>query len=1030
MTRSGARGGGAAKEPAVPGAFCGLGQGIERPRVGAVRRFFLLLWMCLGWPGSVPANPVRSWTEFPLAKDYLVRSWEIDDGLPHNRVMGIAQTPDGYLWLGTPFGLARFDGVRFTPFWEKVSATEDRDHACAVFVARDGALWIGSIGGGVGRWRDGRWEIIVPEPVEGRPINAITEDGDGAVWFGVDGPPRVGRWSGGGVSWFSGADGLTTGRRLSNQTAVVASKTGRLWFGNSDACGWFNGRGFTLVDPDAGPYVHLAAAADGGMWAIRDSSLVRYRADGRKEVVADLGTLSVNVLREDSSGALWLGSNNAGLIRYRDGEFSRVPVESSITTLFEDDEGTLWAGTLSGGAVSLRPRRLRLRTLGDGLPNADTYSVCADSEGRLWLAGRNRMLVRGDDAENRSFSPIPGWDDNRAAVMTVSPAADGGVWLGTLGGLVRWRDGEFKSETFLEPTTALLTDRAGDLWVATTGGALFLRRDGAYRPVEAPEGGAGLVALAEDGAGRIWAGGLDGRVFVRSEGRFRPVELPGVGAHDAVRFILPDGPETVWIGVYRRGLYRWRSGRVSWLPENAGLPIRDLRTAARVDPDDFWIGTAGGLFRVPQGALDAVLDGRASKLPVCGYGRQDGLPSAEFALGFRGATTRSPDGHLWFATTRGALDVNVQALAGRPVARKVLIEELWSGDALVARGGEARGLELPPRAARLRINYTWPQSGKAERLRFRYRLLGGGDDDWMEVGALRSAAFSHLPAGAYRFEVMAGLDDGAWPSTGAGLDFTVRARWWETPAARAGAFLATIGAVAWLVRGIVLLRVRVRIRRLRQAHEVERERARIARDMHDELGANLTQINMVSRLACLEPPEAARGHLEQIAAISRQTVDSLDEIVWAVNPRYDTLAALIEYIGMYAAAFLASVRIVCETELPEDPPPRPLSANVRYHLFLAVKEALNNAAKHSGARTVRLQAAWDGRRLRIVIADDGQGFDREAARTGSEGLRNLRERMGELRGECRIESRAGEGTRVVLELPLLAERSALASPPE
>ncbi len=1010
--------------------FCGLGPGAERARVGVVARFCLLVWMCLGWLGLALANPIPSWAEIPVAKDYLVRAWDIGDGLPHSRIMGIAQTADGYLWFATPHGLVRFDGARFTPFWEKVSTTEERDHVYAVLASRDGALGVGTARGGVGRWSAGRFEVVVPESPDGEPINALAEDGEGAIWFGAGGAPRAGRWRGGAVAWFSREDGLSTARRAGTRTEVVATRAGRLWFGNTDACGWFDGRRFTPVDPEGEPYVHLAAAGAEDMWAIRGVSLLRYHADGRKDVVvADIGTLSVHTLFEDSSGTLWLGTNNAGLIRYRNGEISRVPVDSAVISFFEDDEGALWAGTQAGGALCLRPRRLHLRTTADGMRDADTYSICEDGEGRLWLAGRNRMLVRGDDATNRSFSPIPGWD-SEWPTMTVSRAPAGGMWLGTLGGLVRWQNGELQREAFRQPLTALLTDRAGDLWMATTGGALFIRHGEDYAPVEVAEGRPRLIALAEDGVGRIWAGGLDGHVFVRSGGKFEPVALPGVRAGDPIRFIIPDGPETVWIGAHKRGLYRWRAGRVARFPEGSGLPIGDVRTIAPGDFDDLWIGTAEGLFQVSRAGLDAVLDGRRSTLPVRAYGRADGVPSAEFALGFRGATTRTRDGHLWFATARGALDIDLRSLIEKPVERRVVIEEVWSGDALIARGADLGAFELPPRAARLKINYTRPQAGPAERLRFRYRLLGVDDDGWVQNGGLRSVTFSHLPAGAYRFEVMAGMDDGTWFPASAGLDFTVRARWWETSAAKFSAVIAGLAAVAWLVRGIVLLRVRARIRRLRQAREVERERARIARDMHDELGANLTQINMVSRLACMEPPEAARGHLEEIAVIARRTVDALDEIVWAVNPRYDNLAALIEYIGMYAASFLAAARIACETELPEDLPPRPLSANIRYHLFLTVKEALNNAAKHSGARTVRLRAAWDGRRLSVVIEDDGRGFDPDTKRIGSEGLRNLRERMNELRGECRIESRAGQGTRVVLELPLPAERSALASSPE
>ncbi len=990
-------------------------------------RFCFLVWMCLGWSGLVLANPLPAWTEIPVARDLLVRTWEIDDGLPHNRVLSIAQTADGYLWFATFYGLVRFDGVRFTPFWERISTTEERDQVDAVLASRDGALWIGTGRGGVGRWRSGRFEIIVPESPQGEPINAFAEDAEGAVWFGAGGAPRVGRWREGKVAWFSRDDGLSTARRAGTRTKVVATRAGRLWFANTDACGWFDGRRFTPVEPEGAPYVHLAAAAKGDVWVVRGVSLLRYHADGSKEVVVeDVGTVSVHTLFEDSLGALWIGTNNAGLIRYRDGDVSRVPVESAVVSLFEDDEGALWAGTQSGGVLCLRPRRLHLRTPADGLRDADTYSICEDAGGRLWLSGRNRMLMRGDDARNRSFSPIPGWD-SEWPTMTVSRAPEGGMWLGTLGGLVRWQDGQLRREAFREPLTALLTDRAGDLWMATTGGALFIRRGEDYASVEMPEGKPRLIALAEDAAGRIWAGGLDGHVFVRKEGKFEPVALPGVRPGDPVRFIIPDGPETVWIGVHKRGLYRWCEGRVSRLSEGAGLPSEDVRAIAPGDFDDLWIGTAEGLFQVSRPSLDAVLDGRESTLPVRAYGREDGMPSAEFALGFRGATTRTRNGHLWFATARGALDIDLRSLVDKPVARRVWIEEVWSGDALIARGGPATGpLELPPRAARLKINYSLPRAGNAERLRFRYRLLGIGDDGWAENGRLRSAVFPRLPAGAYRFEVMAGLDDGTWLPESAGLDFTVRAAWWETTAARIGMILSGIGAVACVVRGLVLWRVKARIRRLRQSRELERERARIARDMHDELGANLTHIEMISEFADEEAPEVARERLREVASIARQTVDSLDEIVWAVNPRYDTLRALVEYLGMFAASFLASAKIRCKIELPGELPPWPLSAGVRYHLFLAVKESLNNAAKHAGAVLVRLQVAWDGERLRIVVADDGCGFDVDvASKAGANGLLNLRERMAELHGECRIESGPGQGTRVVLELPLSPERSGL-----
>jgi signal transduction histidine kinase len=209
--------------------------------------------------------------------------------------------------------------------------------------------------------------------------------------------------------------------------------------------------------------------------------------------------------------------------------------------------------------------------------------------------------------------------------------------------------------------------------------------------------------------------------------------------------------------------------------------------------------------------------------------------------------------------------------------------------------------------------------------------------------------------------------------------------------------------------------MRARIRRLEQEHAIERERGRIARDMHDEIGANLTHIAAATRLATIEP---ATGHLDEIAAVARQTVDSLDEIVWAVNPRNDTLAGTVEYIAKHASRFLAAAGIAAEIDLPDGLPEQNISAEVRHHLFRVVKEALNNVAKHSGAANARLEIRVGRKSLEIVVADDGHGFDPGAADAFSNGLANMRSRMAGIGGRCRIESAAGAGSRVTLELPL------------
>jgi signal transduction histidine kinase len=342
-----------------------------------------------------------------------------------------------------------------------------------------------------------------------------------------------------------------------------------------------------------------------------------------------------------------------------------------------------------------------------------------------------------------------------------------------------------------------------------------------------------------------------------------------------------------------------------------------------------------------------------------------------------------------------------------------MIEDLRVNGALLPLANPS----VAPGPRRVELRFTAPYFGTPERVQFRYRL-SGVDEMWVTAGSERAATFARLPAGHYRFEVSATDAEGEWQPRIASASFTVRPAWWETLWLRLAAGLAAAAALAWLVRFIVKRRLRERMRRLEQEHALERERIRIARDMHDQLGANLTQISIASQLVKLDPPDAVASHVEEIAAIARHTVEALDEIVWAVNPHHDTLASLVEYIGKFAVSFLTSSGLAAKVDIPHDLPPLPLGSNVRHHLFLAVKEALNNVVKHAGATTVYLKVEMTDHTLRVIVIDDGRGFSRDTVQADANGLRNMRERMAEICGECRIDGTPAHGTRVICELPL------------
>ena len=575
---------------------------------------------------------------------------------------------------------------------------------------------------------------------------------------------------------------------------------------------------------------------------------------------------------------------------------------------------------------------------------------------------------------------------------------------------------------------ALLVEQNGPVWAGTEFVPLLRYADGR---VDSFDSVRMARAMAFDQRGDLWVGTEHGELFTRQGGLFQAVAIPGPQPKRTVRFIQPDENGDLWIGILQGGLYRCRNGLVRKVPEEPKGALRELRclliepqVAGKGHPgrpssaDVFWIGTATGLLRTTRSAIDEALEAGSGKLELLAIGANEGVPNAEFSMGYQNGAIRSGDGRLLFGTNLGLLEAPPNAMPERRPASRVVIEEAVSGDTGFYAPARAPW-EFPPNPEVIRIRYTLPELSTPEQVRFRYRLNGGSTGSrWTEVGHQREITIAQPAPGRYRVEVAAAVGDGPWTATPAAAEFTVRATWWETAAFRWGVVLSGIALAAAAIRGIEMQRMRARIRRLEQEHAVERERARIARDMHDEVGANLTHIATATRLAALGSPSAVGGHLRDIETAARHTVESLDEIVWAVNPRNDTVSKTVEYVCKFAATFLSDTGIRPEITAPETIPDRRMSAEARHHLFLAVKEALNNIARHSGAGNTRIHVAVSADRLQVIVHDDGRGFEPGGTDSFSNGLINMSERMNSIGGRCTIESRPGlRGCRVTFELP-------------
>lgn len=969
---------------------------------------------------------------------WVLRTWQSDDGLPNNNVTDIAETSDGFLWIATPAQLARFDGVQFENFGPKRITPQFDRKITALLPGEDGGLWLGMNHGPLLYLHDGKVQIVT-EAMEDMNAASIVEDGDGAEWIDYRGgkPGIVGgillRVKDGKAAMVPTSAGGGDSRSLARDNQ------GQIWLGRDAQLSRFRVDRFEDVVRLPDRNSRLAAASAGGLWICSGSQLLHY---GDRDGLKTLGALPTSansqptVLLEDRRGALWIGTSTGGLFRFAGGHVESVPTSHpEILCLREDREGNLWVGTGGGGLDRLQPRSIVLEGAESGLPLVDIRSLCEDASGNLWAATENGTLLRRIDGRWNAMEANTDWPGGSAAAVTAD--ASGAVWIGTQDRHVyRWKSGHFetwekKDGLVSRVTCSLLIDRAGDLWIGGIAPESLQRlRAGKLESIPLPPDVRVTRAMAEDANGTIWLGTSKG-VLLRVEGQRATDMAPSLsGADRSIRCLRSTADGSLWIGYAGWGLGRIKDGRWSRLTSAQGLADDQI---SQIVPDQgwLWIGADHGIFKVRQQEFDDVVAGRAARLHPIRYGPSDGLPSLQANFGSTPGALRSRDGRIWLPMRTGLAVVNPRQVRQELAPPVVWLKHVVVDDRLVASYGGAAPLDdivdlrhpnstlrLPPDHRRLEFEFTVLSLAAPENVSFQYRL-DGLDDRWIENAATRTVSYSRLPAGHYRFRVQASNRDGVLSETAAVLAFTVQPFFWQTWWFRLGAVTGFTAAILAFARYISFRRLRRKLQALERQAALDQERARIAQDIHDDVGGSLTHVTLLSRLAqrdCAEP-EKVRAHVGEIAAATRSVTDALDEIVWAINPRNDTLPHLIDYLSKYAREFLRAADIKCVLDLPASRPAIVFSADVRHNVFLGVKEALNNAVRHAQAKTVKLTIACSDSALAIEIEDDGRGFDRVAHEEGADGLLNIRQRFAAIGGESRIESRVGGGTQVRLILP-------------
>ena len=951
----------------------------------------------------------------PLAA-YGFDLWQTEQGLPENSVDAITQTRDGYLWVGTQEGLARFDGVRFVTFNRRTVAALRSDNITSLAADSTGGLWIGAAGAGALHYQDGTFTPLPPAP--GDPLGhlyRIFPDGDG-LWAAPDNGGLV--WvANGRITPFATAQGPLTDR----VTVVRRDRDGSLWIGTFD---------HGLHHVTAGGEDRLLAGLldnqvralwpdpDGGLWIGTPRGLNRLQAGKitaytAKDGLADDSVLSI--LR-DREGSLWVGTER-GLSRFSGGVFAILPRDPgpnpSVRALFEDREGNLWIGTSGGGLGRLKDVPFTTISRSEGLSSDLAWSIFQDREGALWI-GTDNGLNRFADGRLTSLSTRDGLPSG--IVRSIAEDADGTLWIGTFKGLVHRAGGRlstFRRSDGL-PNDAILTllPDAGGLWIGTLGGlaryeggrfTAWTRQDGL--PEES------VFSLRKEADGSLLIGTRRGLARLRGDWRERSRRIETVGEatggpQDNVFVLHEDRAGTLWIGT-RSGLYRYRDGVFRAFNFRDGLPDQRIFSILEDDSGSLWMSSNHGVSRVRKADLDSYADGKIPSIPSVSYGVSDGMKSAECNGASQPPAWRTRDGRFWFPTLRGVVAVDPGHIpAGRP-APPVAIEDLLVDRRSVPRSG---AIQIPPDPASFEIQYTALSLTSPEKVRFRYRL-DGFDHAWVDAGSRRTAYYTNLRPGTYTFRVVAADGDGRWGSPGTGLSFVLTPHVWQT-----GWFAALcLGLAAALAIGVWRLRahsLRVRERDLlelvdrrtrdllaerdraeearREAERADRAKSEFLANMSHEIRTPMNAVIGMSSVLLGTPLSAAqREHVDTIRSSGESLLGVLNDILdfskveagmLEIEPvPFDLRACVAEAVQLLAAE-AARKGLRLETWIAPEVPPVVVSDASRLRQILV--NLLGNAVKFTEHGEVVLRIAGHPApqvtgaefELRFEVQDTGTGI--------------------------------------------------------
>ena len=990
----------------------------------------------------------------------------VEQGLPNVAVTAIIQDHEGYMWFGTLDGLCRYDGYEMVVFRNNQLDTNSiSDNVIwALFEDRSQTLWVGTYNGGLNKF-DPRTQTFTryenvkndPKSLSHNTVRAICEDASGIMWIGTYGgginslDSKSGTFQSGTMST-DGPNPPTSGRIRS----IMIDPLRRLWIGTRDSGAYVIGPSRKLLhhyvmDPEnpnslpsnsVGP---ILCTSSGSIWFGTGKGLAhldeetgifrRYTSSPADE--SGLSDDNITGLQRNDERTIWVGTFNGGLnlldettgrcVHFKtDPSIAGSLSDESIRALYTDNTGNLWIGTSNGGVDKINTERKKFNILKNNpedphsLSKGEVWSIYQDRAGTVWIGtdvgGLNKVDLSSGRVTHYVHDPHNHNSPGSNSVSAILEDSEGGLWVGLRpGGLDRFdrtsgRWTHFKNDP-LDPRSlsrdavyALFEDSHHTLWVGTWEGGLdrFDRMESTFtRFLPDPRNSKSIshnrvTAVLEDSDSLMWIATEGGGVnlFNPTRGEFlhftNDPSNPHSLSNDRAYCLCKDRQGTLWIGTAKGlNMYDRRTGGFSAYTTADGIASDYVRAIVPDDEGNLWLGTTKGVTR---------FDPRTNKFK--NYDIKNGLQGEEFS----GACYRTSDGGILLGGPDGVSFFHPEDIVDNPhvppivITRFQIFEKPVPGASSFLADGR---IHLSYKEDFFSFAFAALDFANPEKNKYAYRMEGF-DKDWVLAGNRRYASYTNLNPGSYTFLVRGTNNDGVWNNAGAAVHIVIDPPFWQTWWFR-----------SLVVAAIILILLAIHNYRVRKLLEVERMRVRIASDLHDDIGSNLSSIalitDMVRRsLTSLGPQQQ---QLMDVTRAARSTADSLRDIVWIISPEHDQLDDIVLRMKDSAAKLLAGTAYTfhCSNESLG----RSLSMEFRRNLLLLYKEALNNIAKYAQATKVDIEVRDDDDRLLLEIADNGIGFDSTSIQKGN-GLENMKLRAGKIGGSVVIESTPGKGTTIRL----------------